>query len=301
MNQISWQIYGGEDRTPNTFIGGVASVITTSGALATKLGIASNRITNFKIVGSDIECRIKRSYVIPDNNWQNDSSLTYYQDNDGLVTSIGVVAFKAQTNYLTLYFPGITNGQIGTSIFQDHPNGFTLLLPNCTFIPNNFMGNVFPTSNETVLYIPRCTSIGSTELYNNCLEIDFCNGGLIYVPISKQTSNAGGVEGDLAFAIANNATVRYVTNFTAPNPITDLSTGTITSTTIQLNFTAPTGNTNVIDYYECYTNGVLQNIITASGQNVTGLITNTTYTIEVRPVDIFYNKSTSNLIEVTTL
>ena len=65
MNQIAWQIFGGTKAKANTFIGGVASTITTSGALATKLGIASNRITNFKIVGSDIECRIIGAYSIP--------------------------------------------------------------------------------------------------------------------------------------------------------------------------------------------------------------------------------------------
>lgn len=74
MNQIAWQIFGGSKSKANTFIGGVASTITTAGALATKLGIASNRITNFKIVGSDIECSISGSYVL--NGFYQDTNIT---------------------------------------------------------------------------------------------------------------------------------------------------------------------------------------------------------------------------------
>jgi len=66
-----------------------------------------------------------------------------------------------------------------------------------------------------------------------------------------------------------------------------------------LNFTAPS-STNAIDYYEVYVNGVFKNTITASGQYITGFSVNTTYTIELKPVDIFYNKSTSNTIAATT-
>ena len=117
------------------------------------------------------------------------------------------------------------------------------------------------------------------------------------------TINAGGVEGYLANAISRGATVRYVTNFTPPNPITTLTSGTVTSTTIQLNFTPPTGSTNAIDYYEVWLNGVDSGkTVTASGQNVTGLTTATSYDIELITVDIFYNKSVkSNKITVSTL
>ncbi len=282
MNQISWQIYGGSNRKANTFIGGVASVISTSVILAAKLGIASNKITNFKIVGSDIECRITGNYSIyyfTSNPPSVRLIITYYRDLDGLVTSIAEQAFY-NTVIREVYTPNATS--IGMQAFDQN-------------LPDN------PNKNELkILYVPRVTTIGDTVLNNIVFRSGNLGGGKIYVHPSLQTINAGGVEGDLAYLATGN-TIRYVTNFIEPNPITDLSAGTITSTTIQLNFTEPTGNTNSIDYYECYVNKVLQNIITASGQFVTGLTANTSYTIEVKPVDIFYNKSTSNIIEVITL
>jgi len=278
MNQIAWQIYGGSNRKSNTFIGGVASVITTSGALASRLGIASNRITNFKIVGSDIECRISGSYGIPLFCTGIELVISYYRDFDGLVTSIGSQAFYF-TNVREVYTPNATS--IGLEAFDQ----------------NGSVGQ--DKSSLKILYIPRVTTIGTTVLNNNVFR---ANTGKpkIYAHPSLQTINAGGVEGDLAFAIADGATVRYVTNFTAPSSITNLTAGFVYGTAIQLNFTAPTGNTNAIEFYECYVNGVYKNTITGSGQYITGLSLNTTYTIELKPVDIFYNKSTSNTIAVTT-
>lgn len=277
MNQIAWQIFGGSKAKANTFIGGVASVITTSGALATRLGIASNRITNFKIVGSDIECRISGSYVITAFWTGIELLISYYRDFDGLVTSIGYQAFYG-TNVREVYTPNATS-IIDTAFDQNLNNGQD-------------------KNALKMLYIPRVTTIGTTVLNNNVFRNGNLGGAKIYAHPSLQTINAGGVEGDLAYLATGNI-IRYVTNFTAPNPITNLSVGNVYGTAVQLNFTAPS-SANAIDYYECYANGVYKNTITASGQYIGGLSVNTTYTIEVKPVDIFYNKSTSNTIAVTT-
>jgi hypothetical protein len=92
-----------------------------------------------------------------------------------------------------------------------------------------------------------------------------------------------------------------VTNFTAPSPITNLTAGFVYGTAVQLNFTAPS-STNAIDYYEVWQNGVnTGKRITASGEYVVGLTLNTNYTFQLIPVDIFYNKSTSNTVAVSTL
>lgn len=293
MNLVVREIFGGKP-SGRTYIGGVSATISTPALLATKLGISETRIKNFSVVGSDIQCRIIGNYVMP--TWINNTELTYIIDADGLVTNSG--SFKATTKFLYLYFPGIIT-QTYQAFFQDKLNGFKLEMPNCTSLPNNFFGNLGMTTNETTLIVPRCTNFGTTKLNNSVFNIWM--DGKVYAPISEQTSNSGGVEGDLAYAISNGATVSYVTNYTAPNPITDLSVGTITSTTIQANFTAPTGSTNVIDFYECWVNGVKKNNITASGQTITGLTTGTYYSIVLIAVDIFYNKSiNSNVVTATT-
>ena len=92
-----------------------------------------------------------------------------------------------------------------------------------------------------------------------------------------------------------------MTNFTAPSSITNLSVGNVYGAAIQLNFTAPS-STNAIDYYEVWQNGVnTGKRITASGEYVTGLTLNTAYTFQLIPVDIFFNKSTSNVVSATTV
>lgn len=66
-----------------------------------------------------------------------------------------------------------------------------------------------------------------------------------------------------------------------PNPITDLSTGTVYNTGIELFFTPPSTTTDVVVYYECYADGVLKNIIYGSGEYITGLTKNTNYNLTV--------------------
>ena len=279
MNQIAWQIFGGTKAKANTFIGGVASVITTSGALATKLGISVGTISNFTVVGSDIKCRITGSYSIQNNAFYGVSSLKYFNDVDGLVTSIGASAFEGTSPRASFfYFKNVTS--IGNRCFYNDNKVFLI----------------------GALYIPNCTTMGSTvnDSGDVCFGINQRVSNL-YVNPSMSTINSGGIEADIAYTSSFGFTnVRYVANFTAPNPITNLSVGTIYGTAVQLNFTAPTGSTNAIEFYEIYVNGVYNRTVTASGGYATGLTLNTAYTIEVKPVDIFYNKSTSNVVSATT-
>ena len=297
--------------TANTFIGGVSSTISTPALLATKLGISGSRISNFKVVGSDIQCRISGSYAIPGYSFYFISSpyapASYYKDIDGLVTSVGYWAFYygGSNGALTSDIEFKNAITLAASVFST--GGKRILLKNANTIGNACF---YGSSTLEVIYIPNVTTIGAdVGMQDGDYQRVFLLEGLsfanlkIYAHPSMATINAGGVEGDLANAISRGATVRYVTNFTPPNPITTLASGTVTSTTIQLNFTPPTGSTNAIDYYEVWLNGVDSGkTLTASGQNVTGLTTATSYDIELITVDIFYNKSVkSNKITVSTL
>jgi hypothetical protein len=259
---------------PNTFIGGVSASIGTAQLLATKLAINVSRITNFSVIGSDIECAILGSYVLVGFGYTNTTGLTYYRDNNGLVSSIGFQAFYGGT-LVDGYFPNATSVQ--TSAFDS---------------------NITGASKMKRLYIPRVLTIGNT-VTNDAVMRWGSNSVRMYVHPSLATVNSGGLEGDLA-SVATSATITYVTNFTALGPITDLTSGTIYSTAVQLNFTAPS-STNSIDYYECYANGVLKNRITASGQYIAGLTNSTIYNITIIAVDVFYNKSAvSNSVLAST-
>jgi hypothetical protein len=288
MNLIAREIFqlkSGLSGT-NTEIGGVSSVLYNAQLLATKLAIDVSRITNFAIVGTDIKCRIAGSYAIPGSSffWQT-LPCTYYKDDEYLVNLISGQAF-----YNTPAFDNtIASFRNATSVGDQSfaaTKGNAYLLKNAVNISQKAFSNCFYSN---IFYIPNCIDLGGSALYNEVFQsISF--GTKIYAHPSLATNNAGGVDGDLAYAIGRGAIVNYVTNETAPNAITDLSIGIIYATAIQLNFT-PSSGTNTIDYYECYANGVLKNKIFTTGEYITGLIASTFYNITIVAVDVFFNKS----------
>jgi len=283
----------------NTEIGGVAATITSAASLATTLGISVGTISNFSIVGSDIKCKIIGSYVIPASAFYNNSSITYYFDNGNLVSDIQDQAFFQTSNFTAGIFGGITT-LTGAYVFRDEINpqrSMFIEMKSLTSITNV----AFYGLNTVKLnfYAPLLTSIGANVL-NNDVFLSVAKTQLFYVSPFLQTSNSGGVEGDIAYTASLGTSIRYVTNLTDPNQVTDLNAGTVYNTAIQLNFTPPS-STNAIDYYECWSNGVKKNNITASGQHINGLTANSSQNIVVYAVDIFYNKSVvSNSINVYT-
>jgi len=282
QNLYTKQIWAGRIAvTYNTYIGGVSGTITSASSLATKLGISVGNISNFSIVGSDIKCKITGSYVIPINCFNSNQDITYYKDNDGLVTSIGASGFAVNTtdNFKEAYFPNVTS--VGDSGF------------NCS----NF---TFP--NIDVIYIPRCTALGTSSSVNNAVFGNNFRTSIrrLYVDSSLATINSGSPDPDLTSYTSLTGNVMYVTNFTDPSAISDLSAGTIYNTAVQLTFTPPS-TTNAIDYYELYINGVYTKRL-ISGDYATGLTENTVYNFTVYARDVFYNLSpvSNNLTQSTS-
>ena len=118
-------------------------------------------------------------------------------DPDGLITKFNAGAF---------------NGNTGNN-----------LLGNCTFgtsftlaSGNNTVGNIlmvmpfasFANSYTGIMNIRG--NIGTTEANNYVNFFTNAGGATINALTSKQTSNAGGIEGDLALAQSNGATVNFV-------------------------------------------------------------------------------------------
>lgn len=304
MQTLKKFYFGKQKAKVNTYIGGIGGTINTPALLAAKLGIAENRIKLFKVTGVDVECAItngvKFSFFFSEQSAVN--GITYYYDYDGYINNISSSGLRQGTKFFKGYFPGIIN-QTGISICQDKDTGMILEMPNCLSISDDFIGNYSssPITNTKILILPRCTNLGINKL-NNSVFREGTSGAftLVCFPVSEQTSNAGGVEGDIQRVITNGSSIRYVTNFTPPNAVTNLSTGTIYNTAVQLNFTPPT-SVNVVDFYECYANGKLMNEIKNSGGFITGLTPSTNYNIRIVAVDMFYNKSElSNIVNVST-
>lgn len=271
----------------NTFLGGVASTINTASIMAVKLGISVSRIKEFSIIGDNVQCAvIGGSYVLPGNFMTDESNLTYFKDMDGLVisnsTSLGKMFLRC-FNLEEVFTPKMT------TIYPVAANN----------VFENTYGNY---TKWKVWYAPSLTNIGSTQGFDlSIFRSNFGNSIKLYTNAYLQTSNAGSIEGNIAYfdSLGANSVV-FVQNFIKPLEVTNLSNVAITSTTAILNFTPPS-SFNAIDYYECYANGELKNKITASGQAITGLSTATNYNITIIAVDIYYNKSEkSNLINLTT-
>lgn len=301
MNLIAREIFNWKQTfltVENTFIGGVSSAIYTPQLLANKILIDVSRITAFSIVGSDIKCKITGSYVLPSSCWNVNFLITYYHDG-GLITDLGNECFREAKNINEVYFEGIIN-LTGYQVFAvSYKHGVKRVsLPNCVSISYQaFYSEYNPIS---MVYIPKCTNLGADAGYNQVFRGSILSNIVIYAHPSLQTKNAGAMDGDLSFRNITGSSIRFVANDTIPNSINNLSSGTIYSTAVQLNFSVPI-STNGIDFYECYANDVLMNTIKASGEYIVGLLALTNYELSVFAVDMFKNKSLiSNKISVTT-
>jgi hypothetical protein len=80
MQTLKKFYFGKQKARVNTYIGGIGTTINTPALLASKLGIAENRIKLFKVTGVDVECAIIGSYNIPVVCWVNNLQITYYTD-----------------------------------------------------------------------------------------------------------------------------------------------------------------------------------------------------------------------------
>jgi len=263
---------------PNTFIGGVASDIPDKSTLALRLGVSESSIPYFAVVGNDIEARVNVDYVL--SSFSDFPGITSYIDK-GKCTGLGIAPsgyFGAPTSIEIMEFPVAT-----------YHGG------------NSGRGSYNNDTNLKSLYIPNVVNIGASLGNDNLFWINvFYPNVKLYAHASMETINGGAEEGDLLHAKIRNVTVSYIQNFTPPNAITNLSIGTKYTTGLQINFTPPS-SVNAIDFYEVYVNGVYKDRIPANGGYITGLNIDTSYTITVKAIDIYYNKSEfSNLVSDTT-
>ena len=250
-------------KVPNTFIGGIGGTINTPALLAAKLGISENRIKLFKVTGVDVECAIiGGGYIMPLSCWENNTSITYWEDSVCNFTRLNV--FRKASNMKYCIMNKVVTVSTGSShIFEGCTSLKKILLPECTRFGGYYMLNNVPFD---IFYGPKMiTAFGDSVGNDVCFNI---NGtGALILNTALQTCNSGQPDGDLQNAVTRGYQVRYVTNFTPPNTVTNLSTGTIYNTAVQLNFTPPT-SVNGVDFYECYANGKLMNEIKSSGEYI---------------------------------
>ena len=281
----------------NTYIGGIGASTSTKELLATKLGIASSRISNFSIINNNVQCRISGSYILQSSSSLDDTNITYYLDKGGLISNLTQYEFRRAINF---------NGELildGVSSLTDpylNRNGYLVrvICKNATSLAGAAFYNGDPPYFRQTFYFPNVTNMGGSTA-SNSVFYGIMPKSYIYAHPSMATNNAGGPDGDLVAATTAGAIVRYVTDFTLPEPISDVSVGAIHSTSVELIFTEPYA-ANTIDYYDVYIDGTYNCSCKYGQVYAQGLNPNTTYRIEVYAVDMLFNRSISNAVYATT-
>jgi len=294
MNLVNPYIFAPPAPTYNTYIGGVSASISTVSLLATKLGISVGAISNFVVVGSDIKCTITGAYNT--NGFYNDGAITYYHDLDNLITDYP--DFRVCTNLKRVTMNGVTSFAYTKAKVQQKNTLF--YLPAMTSVANSAFAEAQISTFDSykIFYIPNATSLGSSSASNSVFAQT--SVAALYCHPSLATNNGGAEDGDVAVARAQGAKIVFVSSFVAPSAISNLSSGNITDKEIQLNFTPPS-STNTIDFYEVYVNDVYYSDISVNGGYIGGLTASTSYSIKVKAIDIYFNKSLfSNTISAST-
>jgi len=276
---------------PNTFMGGVSSVIPNKEELARILGISSSAIPIFLVVGENVEANITANY---DLLWRFEPGVpeaaTYFADYGGKCTQDHGYAnfFKMKWVYHS------ADIILNLSYFSVSTVGFPVLekidLPAVTAaVSGEFNVNANSVLNH--LYIPNITALGVDATNNNVFGSSvFPSGCRVYVHPSLETNNAGSPDGDIAFIISKGAYVRYVSNSLKPNIVTGLTIDNIYKTAVDLSWNASSGS-NGVDYYLIYVDGVLKTTSESLSAQLIGLTSGATYEFTVFAVDNFYNKS----------
>ena len=143
-----------------------------------------------------------------------------------LVIGLALFAFVLDPSSIQDFFNSSkinTVGEVGT------PNLTHAYFPECTAIGDLCFAK--GGLKKEVIYLPKCVAIGTSVTNQFCFWYGSLNNCVLYVDVFNETCNAGGVEGDIAYNLSAAPyafkNVRYVTNLTAPNAITDLAVNTV--------------------------------------------------------------------------
>lgn len=229
--------------TPNTKIGGKASVLYSPYLLAQKLGISVTRLRGFRVVGSDVECNILGNYTPPNSVFNGDTGITFFESTPA--QTAGNRGFLGTTNLQYFKIDNASSNQTGyINSFDGSGVESVQGYENVTSVPAYFARGCVnlqmnPTPNAVTIgdfAYQGCISLPTTLTYNSLVTAGTLSlSGInnveeIYAPL---LTTAG------ANCMYNNTNLRkaYVPSLTTlPNSmfnndrlLSDLTTGRLTS------------------------------------------------------------------------
>lgn len=287
---------------------------------STGFAIPEADITYFNINGDTVEMFVNKEAIkIKDYAFQN-GVITFFKDHGGIVKEAWTRAFFNCEFLYDLHLPAMTHltgyfvaetEKLGylhlPSVTTQHDGGgagggrgtrtvddskvYIVDLPSLVDITGQFafLHDGSSRKLQENVYLP---SVRTIRGLGNDLTFDgIKSGAKYYFDPYLQTCNGGAEEGDVSHIRAQGGTVVYIQNFTKPSNITDLAHaggGVLT-------FTPPV-STNALDQYLVFKNGIYLQKIAGSGATLSNLLPGDT--IELRPYDIYFNRSTSNIITI---
>ncbi len=281
----------------NTLIGGQATEIPTAAALAAILEIPEADITQFNIVGDNIEARIENPYPIPNSTNGTKFSttdITYFKDLEQKVTRLEIGAFNTCTSLKNIDFKGAS--YLAPALF-DGVKIFEFYFPEALESNSSTFYQSSDNEKQSIFYLPKCVKLGNSS--TDGVFYNISAGSRIYANPFLETNNNGGLDADLSYAINRGALVSFVQNFDKPANITDLSSETAYATALKLTLTPP-ASLNGIEFYQVFVNGVFnRECISVNDIYAKDLNPSTNYNITVRAVDIYYNSSEATINATT--
>jgi hypothetical protein len=252
----------------NVYIGGVSATMYSPATIRPKLDwIAENLITNVIVDGEDISFRIDTDFSITNWAWRHATDIKWFKDLDGRCKSLNEATFRK-----TATWTGRTT--------HIHLPGVETISSLYNFYRNSYM-------KEIVLTSPNLTQIGQTV---NSNESNFGGGAnwsgtTLWLHDNLRTANGGGAEADLA---SFNGTIVWVTDFTPPDAVTDVTVSQVYEEAADITWSAPT-STNGVMKYHVFVNDQPYLETTQTSLKVAGLTNGTVNKFQVKAIDNFYN------------
>jgi hypothetical protein len=297
----------------NVVLGGTGATLDTSLKVANFIQVDESDITLLEIDSdNNVKFNVQRDFsIINSSNLSANGSVFF--DFSGNQTIFNQRFLRDITKAICLS-NGDPQSLLGFQAFRFCPVTHLILSSIKGSAGDVSIGEI---NNTKRIYLPNWKDLTTEALLLGSQR----NGAVMYFNLEMETVNNGDPHPSIVFSSSigfpDKDEARFIQNLDKPNAVSDLTVSNITSSTVQLNFTEPTGSTNSIDFYYVYID--YSNIsfalkystrheisaffkeISASGDVLTGLPSGTEITMQIQTVDYYHNVSDySNIVTFTT-